>query len=519
MKNRHFRTDSKVDDYRSYSDHPKRNYIHCNRSLTDRKVIRTHFLAALTIAAVVCPTTSGSLVLGQDVDSETVRDLTKRLDAQEAEIKDLRRLLESGPKVRRLPLVAEECRQPSCEEESDDSQFHALDFFADYDSGFVIRPFCPEENPYELIVNGWIQFRHHGFARDVDSWTDNAGVTRPVRNRNAFDIERGRLIFSGYAVDKRLTYFLQLDGDTDGGHEVDFFDYWWAWEFSDRFQVQMGKRKVPASRQWLLTARRTRFVDRPMANDFFRPDRTVGVFGVGRIAESGHYEVMVGNGYNTANIPNAGTDDRLTFAADNYFDPLGGFGSQIVDYDWTCRPLVRIGHSFVYSPNAADSLGVPLPETDFIRLTDGTRLTQTGALAPGVTVSEFDIVFYGVDAAVKWRGWSMNAEVFLRWIEDIRGNGAIPVTELFQRGYYVEGGRFIVPKKFDVNFRYSQISGLFGDASEYAAGFNWYPLESHKVKISFDVTQLDRSPLNNTTSDILVGDDGTLFRTQFQAEF
>ena len=102
-------------------------------------------------------------------------------------------------------------------------------------------------------------------------WTDNAGITRPVQNRNAFDIERGRLVLSGFVHDSRLTYFLQIDGDTDGGHVVDFFDYWWAWEFSDRFQLQFGKRKVPASRQWLLGARNTRLIDRPMAERLLSP--------------------------------------------------------------------------------------------------------------------------------------------------------------------------------------------------------------------------------------------------------
>lgn len=496
---------------------------------------RKRCLATLLLTTVFCLLNSGSPVRGQVSDSTAIRELTQRIDAQAAEIQELRRRLENqsmlygpvssqsscehGPILRRLPVVAEDCWQPGCKDNDQASEFRVLDYSADYDSGFVLRPFCPEENPYELKVNGWIQFRHHGFARDAESWTDNAGVTRRIRNRNALDIERGRLVFSGYAIDQRLTYFLQLDGDTDGRHVVDFFDYWWAWEFNDRFSLQFGKRKVSASRQWLLTARRTRFVDRPLANDFFRPDRTLGIFGVGRIGENGHIEVMIGNGYNTTNLPDSGTDNFFAFATDNYFDPLGDYGSQIVDYDWTRDPRVRIGHSFVYSPNAADSLGTPLPEADFLRLTDGTRLTQTGALAPGVTVSDFDIYFYGVDAAAKWLGWSINVEVFLRWIEDIQGDGALSVTDLFQHGFYVEGGRFIVPKKLDVNFRYSQVSGLFGDASEYAAGFNWYPLDTHKMKISFDVTALDGSPLNNPSTDILVGDDGLLFRTQFQAEF
>ena len=176
------------------------------------------------------------------------------------------------PATRRLPVVVEEIVAP-CKTASDD-EFKKLKFFADYDKGFAILPYDKKKNPFNLRINGWIQFRHHGFARDVEQWTDNANVTRPVRNRNAFDIERARIYFKGNALDERLSYFYHLDGDTDGRHGVDFFDYWWAWKFNDRFRVQFGKRKVTAGRQWLLGARRTRFIDRPIANDFFRPDRT-----------------------------------------------------------------------------------------------------------------------------------------------------------------------------------------------------------------------------------------------------
>ena len=71
-----------------------------------------------------------------------------------------------------------------------------------------------------------------------NTWTDNAGITRPILNRNAFDIERARLTIRGYAVDPRLTYFLQMDGDTDGFHTVDFFDYWWAWQLTIAFRFR-----------------------------------------------------------------------------------------------------------------------------------------------------------------------------------------------------------------------------------------------------------------------------------------
>lgn len=403
---------------------------------------------------------------------------------------------------------------PAAEAEAEEPDFMAI-----YDGGFSIVPKDAEKTPFTIKANGWIQFRQHAFVRDSESFTDNAGVTREIRNRNAYDIERARLSLKGFALDERLTYFYQFDGDTDGRHTVDFFDYWWAWKFGDRLTVQFGKRKVSASRQWLLGARRTRFIDRPMTNDFFRPDRTIGLWALGKGPGTMKYEFMIGNGYRTSNLPNNTTDDKRTFAATQYFDPWGDFGSQIVDYDNSREPLMRFGHSFVYSPITSDTLGTPNQETDFLRLTDGTRLNQIGALAPGVTVSGVDVFFYGVDYGFKFRGFSFNSEVFMRWLENFESDGVLPNNRLMQHGFYIEGGRFLIPNKLDVNFRYSEVDGLHGDASEIAAGINWFPLESHKLKCSFDVTVLDGSPLNNTTSDILLGDDGVLFRTQIQAEF
>lgn len=495
----------------------------------------TFRLAMLCGALMAIGKAMGQQELGNSPEP-TIRDLQLQLEVQAEEIRQLQNQIvsQSVPTVpswvadevsctpemkEQVTLVAELPWDAPCDPGNSASKAQKLNFFTDYDRGFVIRPFDAEEHPFEVQLNGWIQFRHHGFARNVETWTDNSGVTRPVLNRNAFDVERARLTMAGYAVDPRLTYFLQLDGDTDGADTVDFFDYWWGWQFTDRFKVELGKRKVPAGLQWLLGARRTRFIDRPMADDFFRPDRTVGIFGVGEFGQNGHYELMLGNGFRTANLPNSLTDDQLTIAATTYLEPAGPFGLQIVDFEGTSKPLWRVGHSFVFSPQAGDRLGLSLAESDFLRLSDGTRLTEIGALAPGVTVSGYDLFLYGMELACKYRGWSMTSEVFLRWVNDLRADGPLPVQELRENGFYVEGGKFLIASKLDWNVRYSQVGGEFGTASEYAAGLNWYPLAKPSLKISFDVTQLDGSPLQNPTSDILVGDSGTLFRSQFQAEF
>lgn len=421
--------------------------------------------------------------------------------------------------LQRLPLITEMPLEFDCNGSPAESTFQQLNYFADYDHGFVIRPFDEKKFPFELKINGWGQFRYHAFSRGVTSWTDNAGITRTVRNRDAFDIERARLMFSGHFIDPRLGYLVLLDGDTDGAHTVDFFYYYFRWQVSDSFELQLGKRKVPGTRQWLMSSRRTRLVDRPMSLDFFRPNLTVGLFGVGKLGETGHYEAMVGNGYFSSNAPNSSSDNELTFAFTNYFDPWGNFGEQIADYQYSEQPLIRIGHSFVYSPQQGVVDGVPIDEADFIRLSDGTRLTEAGALAPGVTVNSFNVYLYGVDLAWKYRGWSVDSEVFLRWIQQIEANGALPRHQLFQHGFYVEGGKFLIPEVLDINARYSQVSGDYGTGREYGAGLNWYPLKTSRVKISLDAVKLENSPLQNTASDIMVGDTGTLIRSQFQAEF
>lgn len=391
---------------------------------------------------------------------------------------------------------------------------------AGYEKGFYLRYTNVQTQSFELKTNARIQLRHVAFSRDEESWTDHAGVTREIRNRNYFDVERARLIFSGHAFAPEIKYFIQLDGDTDDGHTLEFFDFWWGYQFSETCQIQFGKRKVPAVRNWLLPAFDTRLADRPLATDFFRPDRTIGLWLVGQPTEQLHYELMAGDAYRGINAPPAELNDRLAFAGTLYWDPLGPYGSGVVDFESTCSPLVRVGHSWAYaSQSGLNEFGKPLGESDFERLTDGTRLTQIGALAPGAIVNCYDVWLNAVDFAVKYQGWSLNAEYLWQWIDRIRADRNVPYTDLFQHGFYVEAGFFVLPERLELNALYSRVSGRFATRNEYTGGFRWYFRQGKNLHFAFDVTALDGSPLNNTASDILVGDDGVLFRSQIQGAF
>ena len=78
-------------------------------------------------------------------------------------------------------------------------------YIATYDKGFVFKPVDPKKTPFELRVNGRMQFRYNGFNRDRSTYPTLAGPV-PVETRNDFEIERGRIEFSGFMFEENLQY-------------------------------------------------------------------------------------------------------------------------------------------------------------------------------------------------------------------------------------------------------------------------------------------------------------------------
>lgn len=398
-------------------------------------------------------------------------------------------------------------------------------FAINYDTGFVLRPDNKDSLPYELQVNGRMQIRHVGFDRDADFYSNRGDTFRggPLRinNRNEIEIERARLVFSGFVHDPKLEFFLNIDGDTDDNHQAIFHDFWFNYEFSETFDLYFGKAFVPGSRAWLDGSTRTHFADRSMATTFFRPDRSIGVWAIGEVTEDLFYRVMVANGFSASDLRFSQLDTSLAYSGTMWWDALGDYGKGYADLKWHEDLAVRVGHSFTYaSQQGIDSLGIPSSEQNFLRISDGTRLITPDALAPGATVVGADIYLYAVDAAFKYRGWSVNSELYFRWLNQFKTlGGTIPYSQLYAAGFYADAGYMILEKSLEVIARASLVDGLFGTRWEYAAGVNWYVNGTHQNKVTFDITKLDGSPVSNSGPNYEVGQEGLLTRLQWQIAF
>jgi hypothetical protein len=383
-----------------------------------------------------------------------------------------------------------------------------------YDKGFYIRGRDLSTMPFSLSINGRMQLRYTNFSRDHKRWTDNAGVTRTIDNRNDFEIERGRLEFTGTALYPELGYYINLDADTDDNHHVIFHDFWMSYAFHRAFVLYGGKAFVPGSRDWINGSTRTRFADRSLTTSFFRPDRSLGLWVIGEPLDGLYYRTMLANGFATSDLDPAEIDDQFATATSLWWDVFDNYGKGASDLEWHSRPALQIGTSFTFAPDKGEN-----DEENFLRLSDGTRLTDEGALAPDTSVDRFKVYLYAVDAAVKWYGFSLDGEYFFRWVRDIKASGPIPKDKMFDHGFFLEAGYFVIRNYLELNARTSQIFGDFGDSSEYAGGINWFINGTHGLKLALDVTKVNDSPISNSGPNYRAGDDGVMVRTQLQTAF
>ncbi len=183
------------------------------------------------------------------------------------------------------------------------------------------------------------------------------------------------------------------------------------------------------------------------------------------------------------------------------------------DLAWTEEPAMRMGFSWFYTQIEATAAG------EFARPRTVDRGATVASLVLPLGVTQFSLAQQGIDVGYKFRGLSVWSEYFFRQIDDYRGAA---LSDLFDHGMYVQAGYFIVPKHLELAARYSVLwgnSGTLGasyaESSEIAAGFTYY-IRGHYIKLVSDITLLDGAPINNPTPNIRAGEDGVLWRSQFQ---
>lgn len=388
-----------------------------------------------------------------------------------------------------------------------------------YDGGWVLRPYDHAKTPLELKFELHNQFRYTGFQQDAGPSFDAAGNPRELSDRNDFDINRGRIVFSGYAFDRALGFYTNIDYSTVASSSIQPLLAWVSYDFDERLKLSFGLGKVPGTWEWQQTSRYTLGADRSLATTFFRPSISAGIWASGTLANDMHYTAFVGDGFNTLSLRADDLDTRLVYSALCWYEPLGDFGVGFSDQECHQQVVTRVGHGLTYTRNESAPDLNPGAEGTVIRLSDGTRVVEPGALLPGQRVNQFDIWLYTVHGGWKHRGFSFSGEYYFRWLENLRGTLGGEFESIFDQGYFVQSAGFAIPKTLEFFVRGSQVFGDHGKGSEVSLGSNVYLYQRRGARLTFEITEVVDSPAEQSRTGYVAGGDGTLLRAQLWTFF
>ena len=367
--------------------------------------------------------------------------------------------------------------------------------------------------PFLMKFNVNTQIRYLNTLHANDTFSDHLGVVREVHKRNDITVNRAMFILGGYVFDKRLRYSVTVWTSAGSASIVVAGNI--GWQFSKKLTITGGYTGVPGSRSLVNTFPFFASTDRTMADNFFRPAFTQGVWANGEIAKGLYYLAFVGNGLNTLNISATKIDTNLLTSGSLWWEPLGDYSepgksrNMYDDYFASRKVRIRLGTAFTRSrEDRFSNLDQSNPDNTSLYNSDGVLTFSTGAFAPGVTVDKANYRMLSIDGGLKYNGLAVNGQYFMRWLGDFKADGPLPISSTFDHGFELSAGKFVVPKKLMLYARGSMVFGQFGNSHEYAGGLKWHLLPTERFWLSAELMRIWKVPYSGTFTPYTAGMTG-----------
>jgi len=383
-----------------------------------------------------------------------------------------------------------------------------------YRDGMVIYETAADARvPFLLKFNINTQIRYLNTQSSDETFTDHQGVTRDVHTRNDITVNRAMFILGGYVFDQRARYSFTVWTSAGAASIIVASNI--GWRFNNALTITGGYTGIPGSRSLVNTFPFFTSTDRSMADNFFRPGFTQGVWANGEFANGLNYLAFVGNGLNTLNISANKIDTHLLVSGSAWWEPLGPYGepgksrNMYDDYFASKKVRIRVGSAFTRSrEDRFSNLDQSSPENTSLYNSDGVLTFSTGAFAPGVTVDQATYRMWAVDGGLKWNGLAINGQYFTRWLNDFEADGPLPLESTMDHGAEISAGYFVKPKVVMVYGRGSWVRGQFRNSHEYGGGVKWHFLPTERLWINAELFQVHRAPYSGAFTPYTAGMTG-----------
>lgn len=373
---------------------------------------------------------------------------------------------------------------------------------------------------FDIVIGkkGSLNFGAYGLFRYINqlppgqSYVDHLGNSRNIDTRNDFQLQRVMLFFRGFFLDPKLNYNLTL-WTVNATNQVAVIGGI-TYKFAKQFNLSVGWGALPGTRSnhyshpfWLAP-------DRIMADEYFRPYFTQGMWADGEILPGVIYTAMIGNNSSNLGVSAVNLSRSLASSASIDWRPTTGeFGkySSFSDYDEHKKLATTIGTAFTHSRENRFTQNIEdNPVNTGIRLSDALNLFQIGALAKDVTVLESDYNMVSANMGFKYKGFFLQTEWYSRTLNKFTTTGPVPITSTLDQGFYVAASYMAIRNWMELYCYGSQIWGQFNNANEIAGGVNIYPYGRWYMKLNAQAIVVNRSPVSSTFGYYVGGLKGTI---------
>lgn len=339
---------------------------------------------------------------------------------------------------------------------------------------------------------------------------DHNGNVYAVDTRNDIELHRLMVWLRGSAYDPKLQYLINIwtVNSTKTMHTIGSLTY----NFDPKFNLAVGIDGNPAIRSY--NGQHPYFLgtDRHLGDEFFKAGFTMGVSGYGQLSKNVFYRAMIGNSFSEIGLPTSQMTRNMTYGASVWvlpkgeFGPRGGYG----DYELHSELVSRFGMSAVQSREDANAQPDENnePKNTTLRLSDGINLFSPGALAPGSQVKKVNATIMSFDAAMKYRGFFLDANYYFRWLNGFKGDGAFPKNEIFDNGFMIQAAQQVKPQKLELYTAYTYIFGEFNNPWEIAVGANYYPKKTRNWRLNLMLNHVEQSPVDSQFGYYVGGQTG-----------
>ncbi|HEX7878316.1 MAG TPA: hypothetical protein VF720_02835 [Candidatus Eisenbacteria bacterium] len=410
-----------------------------------------------------------------------------------------------------LPVLAfaqDEAAQPDTTRAPENRFIQLPDFAGEFTPAQGFDLLKTKRGSVNLSVYGSIRYLNQ--MPGDQTFEDHLGRERKVAARNDLNWHRTFIWVSGFFFDPKFRYTISAWSLPTTEQTLVFGLMRYTIAPALTFGAGVGPSLTARSMQgsWPFWAGS----DRQMAEEFYRGGFASSFFATGMPLDRLYYTASVNRSLSQLGITAANDNRSFAYSGSGWwmpttgeFGPRSGFG----DLEYHQQVATRIGFSTCHAHENRYAPTDDSPRHTQIKLSDGVNPFETGALADSVTVESLDYDNFAVDAGLKYRGFSFQAEYGYRRLSNFEADGAIPEDEIVDHGFFAQAMHMVVPRKLGLYATVGRVFDEFDrDPWEISGGASFYPYGSRSLRVNLHYIRIDKSPTGSSFGYYTAGQTG-----------